>query len=391
MPRRPRQPVETIARRRDPAAPVTSERDRPAIVAATYWWNRPTLRALLSTPAGPPVFVWRIDDAITRASRIGADIYVWASRLEERHVEQAGTAGLTLWRIEDGFLRSIGLGAGFVTAASLAIDRRGIYYDASCPSDLEHALETADLSPDEIAAGAVIRQRILEARLSKYNLAADATPDDEARAIRRAAGGRPIVLVPGQVGDDASILKTVSETIDLATSNNVNVALLASARARNPDAFLVFKPHPDVIAGLRHGAVPAPETAELADHVTTSPNIVALIDSADRIETISSLAGFEGLLRGKAVACHGVPFYAGWGLTEDLAAIPPRRTRRRTLDELVAIAFTRYTRHVHPYWRRECTCLELIDGLVRQRGDARHHARNALLGRAAWACERLGL
>ena len=64
---------------------------------------------------------------------------------------------------------------------------------------------------------------------------------------------------------------------------------------------------------------------------------------------------------------------------------------RSTLYELTAIAFTRYTRHVHPYWGRECTCLELIDGLVRQRGDARHHARNALLGRAAWACERLGL
>ena len=370
---------------------MTSEQERPAIVAATYWWNRATLCALLTGSAGPPVFVWRIDDAITRASRLGADIYVRASRLENRHVEKARDVGLTLWRIEDGFLRSIGLGAGFVTAASLAIDQRGIHYDALPPSDLENALEHADLSADEIATGAVIRQRILEARLSKYKLAADTAPDDEARAIRRAAGDRPIVLVPGQVGDDASILKIVSETIDLATSDNVNVALLARARARNPDAFLVFKQHRDVGAGLRSGAVLAAQAAGLGAHVATTPDIVALIDSADRIESISSLAGFEALLRGKAVACHGVPFYAGWGLTEDLAAIPPRRTRRRTLDELVAIAFTRYTRHVHPYWRRECTCLELIDGLDRQRGDARHHARNAFLGRAAWACERLGL
>ena len=60
-------------------------------------------------------------------------------------------------------------------------------------------------------------------------------------------------------------------------------------------------------------------------------------------------------------------------------------------DELVTIAFTRYTRHVHPYLRRECTCLELIDGLVRQRTDRRHLAQNALLARAAWACERLNL
>ena len=143
-------------------------------------------------------------------------------------------------------------------------------------------------------------------------------------------------------------------------------------------------------SGLRRGAI-APDTVQaLADHVVQAAGIIDLIDIADHIETISSLAGFEALLRGKPVTCHGAPFYAGWGLTDDLAPMP-RRTRRRTLDELIAIALTRYTRHVHPYERRECTALELIDGLVRQRGDRRHHARNAVLARAAWACERFGL
>ena len=226
--------------------------------------------------------------------------------------------------------------------------------------------------------------------MSKYNLSQRATAADEINAIRQRAGTHPIILVPGQVADDASILKTISTTIDPATTGNVNVDLLRQARSRHPGAVIVYKPHPDVVSGLRRGAI-APETVQgLADYVVQAAGIIDLIDIADHIDTISSLAGFEALLRGKTVTCHGAPFYAGWGLTEDLAPTP-RRTRRRTLDELVAIALTRYTRHVHPYWRRECTCLELIDGLIQQRRDPRHHAKNALLARAAWACERLHL
>jgi capsular polysaccharide export protein len=367
-------------------APLT----RPAIVAATYWWNRPTLRALLTGPAGPPRICWSINDAIAHAKHDRADLFVWASRLQDDHIARAGDAGIPLWRIEDGFLRSIGLGAGFVTAASLAFDRRGIYYDASRPSDLEHALEHDDLSATEIESGAEIRARIIAARLSKYNLQYQRTAAAEIAHLRQQAGSRPIILVPGQVADDASILKTISTTIDTATSPNVNVDLLRQAHARHPDALIVYKPHPDVVSGLRRGAISAEAMPPLADHVVQAAGIIDLIDIADHIETISSLAGFEALLRGKPVTCHGAPFYAGWSLTEDFADLP-RRTRRRPLDELVAIALTRYTRHVHPYERHECTCLDLIDGLIRQRDDPLHHACNALLKGAAWTCERLGL
>ena len=39
------------------------------------------------------------------------------------------------------------------------------------------------------------------------------------------------------------------------------------------------------------------------------------------METMTSLAGFEALLRGKPVTTHGQPFYAGWGLTEDICPV----------------------------------------------------------------------
>ncbi len=356
---------------------------RRAFVAGTYWWNRPTVRALFPSPDGPPEFCWHLEDALARAEAADGVVVAWSSRLEAHHETQCAAAGVPLYRIEDGFVRSVGLGAGFVTAASLAVDGRGIYYDATRPSDLEHLMETAELDDAQTNEGAGIRAEILAARLTKYNLAGTGQPMDM-------PNDRPVVLVVGQVADDASILKTLSPDIDPAAEQNVNEQLLAQTRARHPDAFIIYKPHPDVVSNLRAGHVPDTVAVRFADAVVADANIIEVIERADRLVTISSLAGFEALLRGKQVTCYGMPFYAGWGLTEDLTTCP-RRTRRRNLDEMVYIAFNQYTRHMHPYTRAECTIHELIEALRRQRSDRVHHVRNAVLKRAAWICERLKL
>ncbi len=66
----------------------------------------------------------------------------------------------------------------------------------------------------------------------------------------------------------------------------------------------------------------------------------ALLSEIDELHTLTSLAGFEALLRGRRVVVYGRPFYAGWGLTTDLAQID--RGRRLTLEELVAGALILY-------------------------------------------------
>jgi capsular polysaccharide export protein len=59
---------------------------------------------------------------------------------------------------------------------------------------------------------------------------------------------------------------------------------------------------------------------------------------------MTSLVGFEALLRGIAVVTHGRPFYAGWGLTDDQCPCS-RRSRKLTLVQLVAGALLRYPRY----------------------------------------------
>ncbi|MDH6153235.1 capsule polysaccharide export protein KpsC/LpsZ [Paraburkholderia sp. WSM4179] len=132
--------------------------------------------------------------------------------------------------------------------------------------------------------------------------------------------------------DDASI-RLGTRAIDTAD------ALLREVHRLRPDAFVVYKPHPDVLSGNRNGLIDA---QQLADVVDTEADLLSLVDAADEVHTLSSLAGFDALLRGKAVFTYGLPFYAGWGLTHDALAPLPWRHRTLTLDMLCAGVLLRY-------------------------------------------------
>lgn len=243
------------------------------------------------------------------------------------------TRGIT--RIEDGFLRSRGLGAALVPPLSLVLDEQGLYYDPTRRSDLEDAvIRAAALPPDALARARALRQAVVALGITKYNLDRPA-PD---------LPDRPFLLVPGQVADDASIRLGTDRVAD-------NAGLLRAARKANPDALLVYKPHPDVEAGLRDGAIDAAD----ADIVAADADPLPLIEKADGIWTLTSLIGFEALLRGIPVTTLGAPFYAGWGLTADLGRTPARRRAARpSLDALVHAVLVAYPRYFDPVTGTAC-------------------------------------
>ncbi|MGH8513797.1 MAG: hypothetical protein ACREV8_07620, partial [Gammaproteobacteria bacterium] len=262
---------------------------------------------------------------------------------------ECARAGIELRHVEDGFVRSAGLGASFVQPSSLVFDSRGIFYDSRGPSDIEVMLEEAEFPPDLVERARQLREKLVATRTTKYNV-------DAVRQERIDGKGRPIVLVPGQVEDDASIQRG-------SPTFKHNIDLLEAVRKRHPDAFVVYKPHPDVEAGFRRGRVPAERAQNFADRIVTNAPILDLIETCDSVETMTSLAGFEALLRGKPVTTHGQPFYAGWGLTEDLCPVA-RRTRGRSLDELVAVALILYPRYLDPISRLRCTPELLVERLA---------------------------
>ncbi|CUJ91357.1 Capsule polysaccharide biosynthesis protein [Ruegeria denitrificans] len=238
-------------------------------------------------------------------------------------------------RIEDGFLRSRGLGANLVPPLSLATDDLGIYYDPTHPSRLEELITAREtLRPDQELRAERLVAQIVSGQLSKYNTGG--APPELPEGHR--------ILVPGQVEDDASILLGT-------TTIRTNTDLLRATREANPNAILIYKPHPDVEAGLREGAI---EDEGPADVVATNTDPAALLPHVQEVWTMTSLLGFEALLRGVQVTTLGAPFYAGWGLTTDLGTVPARRGARPSVLGLVHAALIDYPRYLDPLTGQPC-------------------------------------
>jgi capsular polysaccharide export protein len=321
-------------------------------------WKAANVRPMLSLRAGRVLFVPDARRAQALAPGPGDALVHWSARAPDGLARLAAQAGCPMLRMEDGFVRSVGLGSDLIRPLSLALDGQGMYFDPSRPSDLEQTLNRARFTPGELAAARRARAFMVAHGITKYNL-------EPARPVAWRTQGREVVLVPGQVEDDVSVRLGCGPVAD-------NLALLRQARQAHPDGYIVYKPHPDVASGNRRGAVTRGELGGLADHVETEASVVSCIDACDVVHTMTSLSGFDALLRGKRVVTHGRPFYAGWGLTEDRMAMP-RRERALTLDELVAGALLRYP----VYWDWElrgyttceavlCRIAETRDALERE-------------------------
>ncbi|WP_225205312.1 capsular polysaccharide export protein, LipB/KpsS family [Novosphingobium huizhouense] len=286
----------------------------------------------------------------------GDALAVWGAIAPAGVKRLAGETGATLLRIEDGFVRSVGLGSDLIAPQSLVIDEIGIYFDATRPSRLETILNGAAFDDALLARAAAARATIVEQGLTKYNIEARTAP-----AWRGA--GRRIVLVPGQVESDASIALG-------GTDVRSNLALLERVRATCPDACIVYKPHPDVMSGNRRGRGAEREAMAIADVVETQCSIVSCIEACDEVHTITSLAGFDALLRNKPVTTWGMPFYAGWGATTDrapLAAAAARRTTRLSVDQIVAGTLLQYPLYWDELHQRPTNCESVLSNIARQR------------------------
>lgn len=313
---------------------------RGHVAAGMRMWKRHRLQAVFG---GTRPVRFRDDPASADAlaARTGRSLLIWAGKEPEAFHPAAPCL-----RVEDGFLRSRGLGAELVPPLSLVTDDCGIYYDPTRPSRLE-ALIAAPLPPGGQDRADRLLARLRAEGLSKYNLAAPPLPP-------LPAGRR--ILVPGQVEDDASIRKG-------AGGVRTNLGLLQAVRQAHPGAVVIYKPHPDVIAGLRPGAVRLADLQGLADVALAEADPAALLAEVQEVWTMTSLLGFEALIRGVPVTCLGAPFYAGWGLTRDLSPVPERRGQA-DLVRLAHAALIAYPRYWDPVSRRPCPPEVVLDRLA---------------------------
>ena len=326
-------------------------------------WKREAVSHFLWDGVRGPRFV-----APRRAGERPGAVAFWPSRVGDGFASDLNRRGHETWPVEDGFLRSSGLGAECHPPMSVIVDRSGgIYFDPSRPSELETILASAEFDGALLERAANLRAAIVAARLGKYGVDPAPAPD------LRLPPGRRVVLAVGQVDDDLSVVRGGAGVAG-------NAAFLSRVRDEEPGAFVLYRPHPDVAGGLRRGRVADPVAARLVDRVVTGGSLLALVERADAVHVLSSLTGFEALLRGREVIVHGQPFYAGWGLTRDLAPPISRRGRSLSLDALVAGALILAPRYRDPVTLLPCPAEVLVARLAA--GEGRHESALTGLRRA---------
>ncbi|EHP7458637.1 capsular polysaccharide biosynthesis protein [Campylobacter jejuni] len=250
--------------------------------------------------------------------------------------------------VEDGFIRSISLGSDLTRPFSLNIDDKGLYIDPNKASKLEELLQNEIFDENMLNRAKNIIKILLENRFSKYNGLKHENLKINAKI------GQKIILIPAQVEDDVSMI--------LGGFGLSTLDLLKEVRAKNQDAYIIFKPHPDVLSGNRVGLKDETLILEFCDEIVKDCSIDSAIKIADEIHTITSTSGFDALLRAKKVFTYGMPFYAGWDLTKDKYRCE-RRTRKLSLEELVAGALIIYPRYINPKTKTLCeieVCLDIM-------------------------------
>ncbi|WP_428739663.1 hypothetical protein [Sulfurimonas sp.] len=259
--------------------------------------------------------------------------------------------------LEDGFIRSIGLGVDGSPSFSLIEDSVGVYYDATTPSQLENILNTYNFQADTALIEDAVKaiELIKQCHISKYNNAPDISDDffmdeDEQR-----------VLIIAQTAGDASLEYGM---IDSFSTND----MISTALEENPQATVYLKIHPDVLSGKKKSDVNVETLDSCVDVITQNVNPISLLKHFTKVYTKTSGMGFEALLVGCECVCFGMPFYAGWGVTDDRSSCN-RRKRVLSVEEIFAAAYILYTHYYNPYTNKPSDIFDTIETIV-------YHQRN---------------
>ncbi|HEA6928466.1 TPA: capsular polysaccharide biosynthesis protein [Campylobacter lari] len=313
-------------------------------------WKREFTRPFFKAKNNKIIFLNSLDELYKAKLNFEDKIFIWGKKYDKTLLDKDFSNEVFL--VEDGFLRSVFLGSDLTRPFSLIVDSKGLYVDPSKPSDLEDILQNHIFDKNLKQRAKKLISTITQNKFSKYNGLKHEKLNFNTN--------KKIILIPAQVEDDASMI--------LGGAGFNTLKLLQSVREANENAFIVFKPHPDVLSGNRKGLKDKSIILKYCDEIIEDVSIDSAINACDEVHTITSTSGFDALLRGKKVVVYGKPFYAGWGLTSDLCEIP-RRTRVLSLEELVAGVLILYPRYIHPKSKILCEVELALDIMLKMQKD----------------------
>ncbi|GAA0800814.1 capsular polysaccharide export protein, LipB/KpsS family [Psychrobacter piscatorii] len=228
--------------------------------------------------------------------KVNPVIYIWGYKAPQHFIEYVRAQGLDIFFLEDGFIRSGPEDDSSAPPLSIVMDSQAPYFDTTRPNDLTDLIANFDFEQngyDETLAQKMLDYYVSH-KVSKYNHQpyVDVAPIYGTKNKER-------ILVLGQVPHDDSLTYGGGKDITL-------LDVVKKAIQENPDAQIIVKPHPMTLDN--------PDIVSILIELdclilTQSIHLVDALKTIDHVYTITSLGGFEALLRGKKVTVLGRPFY----------------------------------------------------------------------------------
>jgi len=289
----------------------------------------------------------------------------------KRVVLKSRALGKTFLLQEDGFIRSTGLGDS--KPFSVVEDDIGIYYDATTTSKLENLLNNYDFqsNSDLLKKSELAIDFIKKYQVSKYNHAPNIDDDYFSDATSNK------VLIIAQTKGDLSL------EYGLVGQFNTN-EIIDTAIDENPNAEIYLKVHPDVLNGRKDSDIDIESVKTKCKIIVNDVNPISLLKHFSKVYTKTSQMGFEALIVGCECVCFGMPFYGGWGLTDDRVQCE-RRKRKLSVEEVFAASYILYAKYFNPYTQKPSDIIDTIKTIVRYREfERKSNKKIFLFGFSRW-------
>lgn len=252
--------------------------------------------------------------------------------------------------LEDGFIRSVGLGVDGAKLLSIVEDDIGIYYDATSQSRLEKILSEHKFDNELLQESKWCIDFITTHNISKYNNA----PNISKNLIQKyELENSNNILIIAQTDGDASLVYGLGDKF--STTDMIDAAI-----KENPNSNILLKIHPDVLSGKKKSDINISNLDSKIKIITEDINPISLLKHINKVYTKTSGMGFEALMRGCECVCFGMPFYAGWGLSDDRVQAPSRRNRTFSIEELFAGAYILYAKYIDAYTGQNTTLKRVL-------------------------------
>ncbi|WP_201566260.1 hypothetical protein [Psychrobacter immobilis] len=241
--------------------------------------------------------------------RVNPVIYIWGYKAPDYFIEYIREEELDIFFLEDGFIRSGPDDESGAPPLSIVMDSQAPYFDTTRPNDLTDLIANFDFTQDgyDEALAQEMLDYYVSHRVSKYNHQpyVDVVPIYGVKNKKR-------VLVLGQVPHDDSL--KYGGGIGITLVDVVNKAI-----EDNPNAQIIVKPHPMTLNDL---SIVSALTELDCLILTQSIHLVDALETVDHVYTITSLGGFEALLRGKKVTVLGRPSYKNLCISDEKSNTP---------------------------------------------------------------------